>query len=169
VNLLPAGATNDYRNHLPQEKAMSRKLILSLAAVATLAGAALISNNADAMVRSGRGSISVLRPIGQPSRPGNHWRIHEHRHFVHWHNHIWVRPVGYSVRAVEPGPCTCLTKNYTPEGMVVFQDLCTKESASTPVAGSSDAAQADAPANYAGQTYQDYLKANPQAAETKKN
>ena len=151
---------------------MSRKLILSLAAVATLAGAALVSNNADAMVRSGRGSISVLRPIGQPNRPGNHWRLHEHRHFVHWHNHIWVRPVGYVSgveTAVQPGPCTCLTKNYTPEGMVVFQDLCTKESASTPVAGSSDAAQAEGPANYAGQTYQDYLKANPQAAETKKN
>ena len=151
---------------------MSRKLILSLAAVATLAGAALVSNNADAMVRSGRGSISVLRPIGQPNRPGNHWRLHEHRHFVHWHNHIWVRPVGYVSgveTAVQPGPCTCLTKNYTPEGMVVFQDLCTKELASTPVAGSSDAAQAEGPANYAGQTYQDYLKANPQAAETKKN
>ena len=83
-----------------------------------------------------------------------------------------MRPVGYAVRAVEPGPCTCLTKNYTPEGLVVFQDLCTKEMASAPVAGSSDQAQAEqGPANYAGQTYQDYLKANPQAApaETKKN
>ena len=74
---------------------MSRKFILSLAAVATLAGAALVSNNADAMVRSGRGSISVLRPIGHPNGHGNHWRFHEHRHFVHWHHHIWVRPVGY--------------------------------------------------------------------------
>ena len=33
---------------------MSRKIILSLAAVATLAGAALMSNSADAMMRSGR-------------------------------------------------------------------------------------------------------------------
>ena len=153
---------------------MSRKIILALAAVATLAGAALVSNNADAMVRGSRGSISVLRPIGNPGRPGNHWRFHEHRHFVHWHNHIWVHPVGYVVRgvdtAVQPGPCTCLTKNYTPEGMVVFQDLCTKEMASAPVDGSSDQAQATpAPSNYAGQTYQDYLKTNPQAAETKKN
>jgi hypothetical protein len=44
--------------------------------------------------------------------------------------------------------------------------------ASAPVDGSSDQAQAEqGPANYAGQTYQDYLKANPQAApaETKKN
>ncbi|MGH6665446.1 MAG: hypothetical protein ACREB2_11175 [Pseudolabrys sp.] len=152
---------------------MSRKIILALAAVATLAGAALSSSNADAMIRGGRGSISVMRPIGHPGthRIG-HWRFHEHRHFVRWHNHIWVRPVGYAVRAVDtvqPGPCTCLTKTYTQEGQVVFADLCTKESASAPVAGSSDAAQADAPANYAGQTYQDFLKANPQAAETKQN
>jgi hypothetical protein len=143
---------------------MSRKLILSLIAAATLAGAALTSGNADAMVR---------RIGGNPGTPHVHLYPHfHHTHFVRWHNHIWVRPVGY-VRGVEtavvPGPCTCLTKNYTPEGMVVFADQCTKESASSPVAGSSDAAQADAPANYAGQTYQDYLKANPQAAETKKN
>jgi len=149
---------------------MSRKIILSLVAAATLAGAALTSGNADAMIIRGNGG----HPNGHPNgRPNIHVRFHEHRHFVRWHNHIWVRPVGYAVRgvetAVQPGPCTCLTKNYTPEGMVVFQDLCTKESASTPVAGTSDAAQAQGPANYAGQTYQDYLKANPQAAETKQN
>ncbi len=143
---------------------MSRKIILSLAAAATLAGVALMSGNADAMV-------AKRVNVGNPSHPHItvHVREHEHRHFVRWHRHIWVHPVGYAVRDVQPGPCTCLTKNYTPEGMVVFADLCTKESASAPVAGSSDAAQADAPANYAGQTYQDYLKANPQAAETKKN
>jgi hypothetical protein len=154
---------------------MSRKIILTLAAVATLAGAALSASSADAMVRANGGG-RVLRPIGQPNHPGHRigrLRFHEHRHFVRWHNHFWVHPVGYAVgtveTAVQPGPCTCLTKNYTPEGQVVFADLCTKESASAPVAGSSDAAQADAPANYAGQTYQDYLKANPQAAEIKKN
>lgn len=140
---------------------MFRKIILSLVAAATLAGAALSSGSADAM-------ISRRVNVGHPNGHINvHWRFHEHRHFVRWHNHFWVRPVGYAVRgvetAVQPGPCTCLTKNYTPEGQVVFADLCTKESASAPVAGSSDAAQADAPANYAGQTYQDYLKANPQA------
>src|SRR5579864_7094003 len=161
MNFIPGAATNGYRNLIqPQEKAMSRKIILALAAVATLAGAALSSSIADAMIVRGNG--------GHP-HINIHWRYHQHRHFVRWHNHIWVRPVGYAVRAVEPGPCTCLIKNYTPEGQVVFADICTKESASAPVAGSSDAAQADAPANYAGQTYQDYLKANPQAAETKQN
>ena len=81
-----------------------------------------------------------------------------------------MRPVGYAVRSVEPGPCTCLTKNYTPEGTVVFQDLCTKEMASAPVDGSSAQAQAEPESNnFAGRSYQDYLKANPQAAEPKKN
>jgi hypothetical protein len=164
---------------------MSRKIILSLAAIATLAGAALMSNDADAMIarggNGGHGGHATLRPIGHPNGHPNggphiHVRFHDHRHFVRWHRHIWIRPVGYAVRGVEigtvqPGPCTCLTKDYTPEGLVVFQDLCTKEMASAPVDGSSDqAAAAQAPASYAGKTYQDYLKANPQAApETKQN
>ena len=165
---------------------MSRKIILSLAAVATLAGAALMSNSADAMMRSGGhssfssvGHVSHVGRIGHIDRVGRighrDWRFHR-RHIVRWHHRIWVRPVGYAVgevdAAVAPGPCTCLTKNYTPEGMVVFQDLCTKEMASAPVDGSSDQAQAEQrPADYAGQTYQDYLKAHPEAKqlETKRN
>jgi hypothetical protein len=163
---------------------MSRKIILSLAAVATLAGAALVSNNADAMVRGGMhgggGSHLSFRPISHVGHPIGHrtirWRFREHRHFVRWHHHIWVRPVGYAIgevdTAVAPGPCTCLTKNYTPEGMVVFQDLCTKEMASAPVDGTSDQAAAEqAPASYAGKTYADYLKTHPEAKqpETKQN
>ena len=47
--------------------------------------------------------------------------------------------------APTPGPCTCLTKTYTQDGLVVFADLCTKESASAPVGGtnSSEAAPQD--------------------------
>ena len=30
------------------------------------------------------------------------------------------------------GPCTCLTKTYTPDGLVMFADVCTKEAASAP-------------------------------------
>jgi hypothetical protein len=165
MNLYRRRPTNGYRNQVSaQERAMSRKIILSLAAVATLAGAVLTSGNADAMMRRGGDHIGH---VGHWN-----WRIHEHRHFVRWHNHFWVRPAGYAVRDVQPGPCTCLTKNYTPEGLMVFQDLCTKEMASAPVDGSSDQAQAEqGPASYAGKTYQDYLKANPQAApaETKQN
>jgi hypothetical protein len=77
-------------------------------------------------------------------------------------------------------PCNCLTKTYTPTGLVVFADICTKESASAPaLSDHADATQAPTtvvPAkatpmsevptvpNYAGRTYQDYLAANPQAA-----
>ena len=159
---------------------MSRKIILSLAAVATLAGAALMSNSADAMMRSGgRGGFSSVAHVSHVSRIGRIGRIghrewHFHRHFVRWHHHIWVRPVGYAVgevdAAVAPGPCTCLTKNYTPEGRVVFQDLCTKEMASAPADGSPAQTQAEPqPNNFAGRTYQDFLKSNPQMAEPKKN
>ena len=159
---------------------MSRKTILALAAVATLAGTALMTANADAMVLRGpRGGGSISHPgltrIPRiPRIPIHHVHWH-HDHFYFWrlHRHYIVQPVGYSViGTVQPGPCTCLSKNYTPEGMVVFQDLCTKEMASAPVAGTPEqSSDAQGPTNYAGQTYQDYLKANPRAAqaETKKN
>jgi hypothetical protein len=96
---------------------------------------------------------------------------------------VWVDigggEVPYIAPAPAPGPCTCLTKNYTPDGLVVFADVCTKESASSPVDGrAADATQvpttgataADATqtppsaTNYAGRTYKDYLAANPQAS-----
>jgi hypothetical protein len=150
---------------------MSRKLILALAAVATLAGTALVSGNANAMVLHRVGGNNPGHPVLHPGHPGHF----HYRHWARWHKHIWVRPVGYVVRdaaVVQPGPCTCLTKNYTPEGMVVFQDLCTKEMASSPVDGVNDQASAvQGPANYAGQTYEDYLKAHPEAKQpdTKKN
>jgi len=140
---------------------MSRKFILSLVAVGALAAATLVSGDADAMVRGNRGG-----------HWSGHWNFHRQVHFRHFRERFYVRPVGYAVRGVEPGPCTCLTKNYTPEGQVVFKDLCTKEMASAPVEGTSDHAQAEpGPANFAGQTYQDYLKANPQNAtvEPQKN
>src|SRR5579862_3159273 len=79
MNLFAGRATNVYRNHYhPKERAMSRKIILSLVAAATLAGAALSSGSADAMIRQVGG-----HPNGHPNF---HWRFHEHRHFVRWHN-----------------------------------------------------------------------------------
>ena len=134
---------------------MSRKFILSLA-VGALAAASLVSG-ADAMVRGNGG-----HPTGHSNgSPHFHEHFRHHAHFFRFHNHIFVRHVAYAVRDVQSGPCTCLTKNYTPEGLVVFQDLCTKEMASAPVDGSNQAQAEQGPANYAGQTYQDYLKTNP--------
>ena len=74
------------------------------------------------------------------------WR-HSHRgfgtHHPHWHvryhRPIWydAAPVLYSAyapRIVSPGPCTCLSKEYTPEGAVLFKDRCTNEAAINPPA-----------------------------------
>ncbi len=56
-----------------------------------------------------------------------------------WWRHGHIRPVGYVADAGYvargPGPCACLTKEYTPDGVVVFKDLCTQEMASAPVEG----------------------------------
>ena len=44
------------------------------------------------------------------------------------------RPVYVAARPVAstPGPCTCLSKEYTQEGAVVFKDRCTAEMAMNP-------------------------------------
>jgi len=136
--------------------------------------------------RVGRPIIPILNP-GRPGHPGfPHWGFHHHDH-GHWVFRFgrWivvddvVEEAPAIVTAPAPGPCTCLTKNYTPSGLVVFADVCTKESASASVYSSSDASQAPTTPvaatavpmtvvpttpNYAGRTYDDYLAANPQAA-----
>ena len=76
-------------------------------------------------------------------RPG--WAFNHHGHWIfrggRW---IVVDPVvadaGPDVAPAAPvvapvassGPCTCLTKTYTPDGLVMFADVCTKEAASAP-------------------------------------
>lgn len=143
-------------------KFFSQKPIISFLAVAALAAATLVSGAAQA--GGGGGS-----PHGGHGGPGMHGHYHHWHHWAHY-DRIYVRPVSYAVRTTTPGPCTCLTKNYTPEGKVVFQDLCTKEMASAPVDGSSDQAQTEPqPNNFAGRTYQDFLKSNPQKPELQKN
>jgi len=141
---------------------------------------------------SGRTGGTVVK-LNNPGRPGNHtggfprrpgghhWVFHPHGH-GHWvfRGGRWIvldepivtEPVASP--AVPINPCTCLTKTYTPDGLVVFADICTKESASAPVGGSSPAAAPTPPAgeksgdasqepssqNYAGLTYEQYLAAN---------
>jgi len=115
-----------------------------------------------------------------------------HHHHGHWlfEDGSWVyvdEPVDVAPAAIPaalpaatPGPCTCLTKTYTPSGLVVFADICTKESASAPAtddfADASTAPSTAVPAmdtpmsevptvpSYAGRTYQDYLAAHPDLA-----
>ena len=81
-----------------------------------------------------------------------HIRRHVHIHRPHWCHrfpwrckvHVrWPRPVIYAAAPVVAAAtyaapvaaaprCTCLTKEYTQEGTVIFRDVCTKEIASAP-------------------------------------
>jgi hypothetical protein len=92
------------------------------------------------------------RPNWNPHKPN---RPHWHPRFPrpHWHvrwNRSWGYGVGVATAAVAapvyaaaptyaapaaPRPCTCLTKEYTPDNLVVFKDLCTKEMAGAPIGG----------------------------------
>jgi len=68
-----------------------------------------------------------IRPI-YPGRP--HWHVH-HRYY----RYAVPVAVGATYAVARPavaGPCTCLSKEYTPEGVVVFKDLCTNEMAMNP-------------------------------------
>jgi hypothetical protein len=149
---------------------MSRKFILGLAAVATLASTALVSGSADAMVQRGGGRVNIRPPVHRLPPPHFHGP-HFHHDYVRLHRfygHGYIRPVGY-VAPVAEGTCNCLTKGYTPEGTVVFKDLCTQEMASAPVEGAPEkASEIQSPSNFAGKTYQDYLAANPQNQSAEK-
>ena len=84
--------------------------------------------------------VSHVRHGGHFRHGGHHLR---HRH-VHWHGHwryrhyYYPRPVDVrrraAVYAAAPvvNRCTCLTKEYTPEGAVLFKDICTNEAAINP-------------------------------------
>jgi hypothetical protein len=120
-----------------------------------------------------------------PGHPGHQWAYHPHGHLV-FRGGRWItidEVVDEAPVTPVSGPCTCLTKTYTADGLVVFADVCTKEAASARVDGSADTATPVPPAdkssdatedqpavaaaptsqNYAGRTYQDYLAANGKA------
>ena len=191
---------------------MSRQLILTLAAAASVAAASVTLGSSAVYARgmmggsghfsSGgnhfstarnvhmashirRGSGKMVIPPGRippihivrlPHRPHHHHWVFRHGHWIVLGEDIVEAPV--LERTVAPGPCSCLTKTYTPEGLVVFADVCTRESASAPAmddtADASKTPTTDVPAkatpisqvptkpNYAGRTYEEYLAANPQ-------
>jgi hypothetical protein len=185
-------------------------LTFALATAATIAAASLASTTADArgfgggfgggrignggfrgghIASSGRTLTPILNP-GRgnprfprwPGHPGHNWTYHPHGHLVFRFGR-WItidEPVDDVPATPVSGPCTCLTKTYTQDGLVVFADVCTKEAASArvddsedtekPADKSSDAteekpavAAAPTPQNYAGRTYQDFLAANGKA------
>jgi hypothetical protein len=138
---------------------MSRKsTILALAAIAWLGSLALSSTGASAFGH-GRGLGGGAHMGGMHMSGGMHafrgggYRtggfafrrvVHVRPHWWHphwrigWRRPYWVAPViatGLATTyAAAPtwNRCTCLTKEYTPEGAVVFKDLCTKEMAMNP-------------------------------------
>ena len=149
---------------------------------------------------AGRGNVSRLATLnpgrgGRGGHPGHggHGGLHAHHHHRIFRNGIWIDVDGYADDYVDapvvatPGPCTCLTKTYTEDGLVVFADVCTREAASARVDGTATGAtegppdgkatpSSNAPVdskavsqqptspNYAGLTYADFLAANTQAA-----
>ena len=82
---------------------------------------------------------------------------HPHWH-VRYHRPIWygVRTVGYTYGATRvAGPCTCLSKEYTPDGRVLFKDLCTNEAAvNPPVVAPQQTSAIDAPVQQASNAVQ---------------
>ncbi|HZP76878.1 MAG TPA: hypothetical protein VFB45_12095 [Pseudolabrys sp.] len=171
---------------------MSRKFILALAAMA-LGSVTIATASADAMQRVRTLSKAPPQRIKVLVRePRRHLPppviVHGH---PHWHHHFVMvdgRPVYDAAPVVAtPGPCTCLTKDYTPEDLVIFKDVCTKETATTVVPGSPAAMQmqqqeqpsseakpeqtGEAPPSnsFAGKTYQEFMAERQQQSAAKQN
>ncbi len=129
-----------------------KSTIVALVAVAALSTTMLTAttSSADAHGMRGHGGfrgggMGHARIVGGHRHIG-HGHFHRHRH-PHWHGPHWrhrhvyyPRPVIYAARPVIYGAapvvttnrCTCLTKEYTPEGAVLFKDICTNEAAINP-------------------------------------
>jgi len=91
----------------------------------------------------GSGPIPKMPPTSgwhKPNKP-SHFHPHFPRKHPHWHVHVRYPAVVYAPRPVVYGAvapviatsrCSCLVKEYTPEGAVLFRDVCTNEMAMNP-------------------------------------
>lgn len=122
-----------------------KSTILALTAVAALGTTMLTTTtSADAAGFHGHrgGHFRGVSHVGfRHPHWGGHRRWHGHHHYRHYrHVYYAPRPVVYAARPVvySAAPvvnrCTCLTKEYTPEGAVLFKDICTNEAAINPPA-----------------------------------
>jgi hypothetical protein len=129
--------------------------LLALAAVVAL-GTTALTSTADAKGFHGGGGKGFHGGghfhkgghghFGHGHKHFGHGHFHRHHRHVHWHGHwrhrhiYYPRPVIYAARpvvysaapVVTTNRCTCLTKEYTPEGAVLFKDICTNEAAINP-------------------------------------
>jgi hypothetical protein len=82
--------------------------------------------------------------------------------------HFWRLNQGVgAVKTTVEETDNCLIKTYTPDAQVIFEDRCTGEIVSAPVDSAlSRTSEVPPTPNYAGETYQDYLAANPQYQAT---
>ena len=106
---------------------------------------------------------------------GHHVGHHHHHHHPRWYvgyrRPIWygvpaVGYAGYTVNTVArpvvaSGPCTCLSKEYTQDGRVLFKDLCTNEAAiNPPVVAPQQSSSIDAPVQQASNALYQTAPAN---------
>jgi len=85
-----------------------------------------------------------------PTFNHHHWHWPRYWWWRHtWRRPYWVAPViatggvaAYAATTPSTNRCTCLTKEYTPQGQVVFKDVCTNEMAMNPPLTASPAAYA---------------------------
>ena len=144
---------------------MSRKsTLLALAAAASVGAIALSSSDAFAFHAGGSGVRVATAHVGGSGLRYSAYRApalkivklpppvvhppHWHWHWA-WHHRYWIPPVvvggvgvtaaTYAATAPATCNCNCLTKEYTPEGAVVFKDLCTHEMAMNPPDGPATA------------------------------
>jgi hypothetical protein len=127
----------------------------------------------------------IVKPAGgikiipsNPIKPGKpvhwpglkpHWP-HKHPHWhVHYRPRIWYpAPVAVAPTyiASRPGPCTCLSKEYTPQGAVLFKDRCTNEMAMNPPELPQQTGEAE-PQQQTAQYQQQYVQPQPQGVQQK--
>ncbi len=149
---------------------LRKSALFALAAAAAFGASMLVSTSSDA-APGWKGKGGGVHKPGGIHRPGGHvrprpphWRPHR-PHRPHWHGQ-WRRPVIYAAapvvysvaRPAVAGPCTCLSKEYTPEGAVLFKDRCTNEMAMNPPIQPQQLSQA------APQFSQQYVQPQYQAA-----
>jgi hypothetical protein len=149
---------------------MSRKSItLAVAAAVSLGAFALSASTASAFhPAGGSGGVHAIgssgmhvyskpfvtgikitppKVTGIVIKPGPHFGQRWGWWRYSWRRPYWVAPVvaaggvaTYAATTPTTSTCTCLTKQYTPEGAVVFKDVCTNEMAMNPPVNASPAA-----------------------------